>query len=505
MFLVRLLVLLVIATLFASAQTSPVSHDKDWPTRKWQSSTPESQGMDSEVLAQAFDYVRERRIRIHSLLIARNGRVVLDAYFYPFQPGQLHDVASVTKSITATLIGVAVGAHKLDGVRQTVIPLFPARTIAKRDKRKERIALENLLSMTSGFDCRFRPHEITLSQMRQSKDWVQFMLDLPMAADPGRRFEYCSGGMHLLSGVITETTGSSALEFARQELFRPLGIGEAAWPSDPNGVSHGWGDLHLRPHDMAKIGFLWLNLGRWEDRQIVPAEWMRDAVKPHSRLNPDSEYGYGIWVYPKRDPFVFEGLGRGGQRISVAPAKNLVVVMTGGGFEPGEIGNFVAKALKSDRPLAANPAGEQRLQKAISAAGRPPAPRAMRPEPAISTAVSGRMYGTDANPIGLLSFSIKFSGGNDAVVRLDFAGGRVEQRPAGLDGVPRVSPDGRFGLPVALMGEWEDERTFVLDYDEIANINSYRFRLAFGARDVKVELSERTGLTKAEFGGRRID
>src|SRR5260370_1986116 len=201
--------------------------------------------MDSEALANAFAFIRQNHIPIHSFLIVRNGYVVLDAYFYPFQAGEVHDAASVTKSITSTLIGIAIGEQKLD-LHESVFSRFPGRTIANRDGRKERITIVNLLTMSSGLDCHVEHAEITLRQMHDSKDWVQFMLDLPMAQDPGAAFSYCSGGMHLLSGVLSQTIGRNALEFARKELFEPLGIENVIWPADPHGITRGWGDLHLR-------------------------------------------------------------------------------------------------------------------------------------------------------------------------------------------------------------------------------------------------------------------
>lgn len=265
---VTLAVLLLVLEFFcavssAQEQTlSPTVQQTYWPTDGWRSSTPEAQGMDSEKLALAFDYVRLHQIPIHSLLIVRNGYVVLDAYFFPFQAGQMHDAASVTKSVTSTLIGIAIAEHKLNSVQQPVLSLFPERKFDNHDNRKNRITIEHLLSMTSGLDCHVDHGEITLREMMQSKDWVQFMLDRPIVAEPGSKFEYCSGGMHLLSGIISQSTGTSALQFARRELFRPLGIDDIGWPSDPQGVSYGWGDLHLHPRDMAKIGYLWLNKGR---------------------------------------------------------------------------------------------------------------------------------------------------------------------------------------------------------------------------------------------------
>ncbi len=497
--LILLVAFLRVATLAQEPTPSPVAQESYWPTHGWRSSTPEAQGMDSEVLARAFDYIRQNRIPIHSLLIVRNGYVVLDAYFYPFQEGQVHDGASMTKSITSTLIAIAIGEHKLSSVRQPTLSVFPGRNVANRDERKDRMTVEDLLTMTSGLDCHVDHGEITLREMMQSKDWVQFMLDRPMVAEPGSKFEYCSGGMHLLSGIVSETTGSSELEFARRELFQPLGIEDVIWPSDPQGVSTGWGDLHLRPRDMAKIGYLWLNQGRWEGRQIVPAEWMQAATQAHSHPGQSNvEYGYGFWVYPQRNPIEYEALGRGGQRINVTPAENRVVVFTGGEFEPGDIGKFIGDSIKSAQPLPENPAGQAHLAAAVSVAARP----LEAPATPISKVISGRKYMVEANPRGLKSFSLTFSGPSEAVVHLESTDGRVEQRPLGLDGIPRLSPGGRFGLPVALQGRWESNSTFVFDYDEVANINSYRYRLTFIHDGVSIELSEKTGLMDAKFRGK---
>src|SRR6266498_1010549 len=194
--------LLIFTALLAAAQASAQARQNapstNWPTRGWRSSSPEAQGMDSAKLAEAFDFIREHKIPIHSLLIVRNGNIVLDAYFYPFQSDQLHDGASMTKSVTSTLIGIAIGQRRLSGVSQSVLSLFPQRTIANRDERKEQVTIEHLLTMTSNLDCRSQ-HEITLSEMMRSKDWIEFMLDLPMAKDSGNKFVYCSCGMQLLT------------------------------------------------------------------------------------------------------------------------------------------------------------------------------------------------------------------------------------------------------------------------------------------------------------------
>jgi CubicO group peptidase (beta-lactamase class C family) len=222
---------LVISSLARAQNAGPY-----WPTHSWRTSTPEAQGFDSDALASAFQTIREHNIPIHSLLIERNGYVILDSYFFPFKDGEKHDIASATKSITSTLIGIAIGEGRLAGVEQPVLSVFPDLSISSRDARKERMTIGDFLTMRSGLDCHSEQGELTLTQMRASGHWVPFMLNLPMATDPGSAWVYCSGGMHVLSGVISRVTGRNAFRFAQNELLAPLGIRDVSWPSDPDGV-----------------------------------------------------------------------------------------------------------------------------------------------------------------------------------------------------------------------------------------------------------------------------
>lgn len=488
-----------------------------WPTHSWRSSTPEAQGLDSETLARALQTIRKRNIPIHSLLIERNGHLILDTYFFPFKDGEKHDIASATKSVTATLTGIAIGEGKLAGVRQPVLSVFSDSSISYRDARKERMTIEDLLTMRSGLNCRFDQGELTLNQMRQSAHWVPFMLNLPMASDPGSTWVYCSGGMHVLSGVISKVTGQSAFAFAREKLFAPLGIRDVLWPSDPDGVSEGWGDLHLQPRDMAKVGYLWLNWGSWDGRQIMPREYMRAAAQPHSHA---PEYGYGFWIYQDQRPTVltnvgrvFEAQGRGGQRIWVIPEKNMVVVTTGGGFEPADVAALIFPALKTDGRLPPSSRGHARLAAASLAASKPPRPHPAQPLPSLAKLISSRVYLLEQNGLGLKSLSLDFTSAY-ATVSLGFVDGRNETRPVGVDGTPRMSPshnmrsatstiliDGYGDSSVAVSGAWEDDHTFALDYDTVGNIQDYQLSLVFRDQQVEVKLRERTGLFDESFRG----
>ncbi|GAJ10864.1 unnamed protein product, partial [marine sediment metagenome] len=199
--------------------------------------------MDSAVLAKAVDFLQEKKkdFNVHSILIIRNGYMVMDAYFYPFTQASLHDLASVTKSFTSTLIGIAINEGYIESVAEPVLEFFPERTIANVDANKEGMTLEDLLTMRSGFECINRPTEVTLFQMMGSPDWIQFTLDLPMVETPGRQWVYCSPNPHLLSGIIREVSGMSALEFAEEHLFSPLGISGVDWTYGPGGNNMGVG------------------------------------------------------------------------------------------------------------------------------------------------------------------------------------------------------------------------------------------------------------------------
>lgn len=298
-----------------------------WPTRGWRTSTPEEQGMDSETLDEMFETIQEQGYGIDSVTVIRNGYVVADATFRPFQPDSRHVVHSCTKSIISALIGIAIDEGYIESVDQPVLDIFSERTVANLDANKEAMTLEHVLMMASGLECRdsYLYRWRGLREMEQSDDWVQFMLDLPMAEPPGTRFEYCNGGSFLLSAIIQETTGMSAAGFAEEHLFSPLGISDVVWPSNQDGITIGWGELRMRPHDMAKIGYLYLNEGRWDGEQIVPADWVATSTRKHISATLQDGYGYQWWV---ADHGVYMALGYAGQYIIVVPEKALVVVVT---------------------------------------------------------------------------------------------------------------------------------------------------------------------------------
>lgn len=457
--LVSIAVLALLALVFIPRLLKPEQNSNQtyWPTQGWHTSTPEGQGFDSAKLAEGLRALQEQRAGIDSLLIIRNGYVLLDAYFYPYDDSIPHNLASVTKSFMTTLIGIAAGQGKIQ-LDQPMVSYFPDRTIANLDERKEYITVRHLAGMVSGYQsgC-MTGDEPTLDAMRSNPDWVQAALDRMMAGEPGVRLCYDSPGMHLLSAILQEATRMTALDFARQNLFEPLGIRDVYWESDPQGYTHGWGDLHLKPHDAAKLGYLWLNKGVWEGVQIVPADWVEDAVTAQSQGGGD-DYGYGWWV---SDDTYF-ALGRGGQYIKIYPALNAIVVLTGAGIDYDQIAPLLDTAFSDpNNSLPANPEGVAQLDAALRALAQAPTPHPPGALPDTARAISGKTYLFGPNAADVETLRIEFKDPTKATLSMRRQGSD-EIWPIGLDGEYRLSSDGR-----GIRGYWEDPKTFVIEVFEI--------------------------------------
>jgi CubicO group peptidase (beta-lactamase class C family) len=317
--------------------------------------------------------IRWRHLPVHSLLIERHGAIVLDAYFNPFADNQLHDVASVTKSVVSTLVGIAEAKQQLTDVNTPVSALLPESKF-DADPRKARLTLAHLLSMTSGLDCGDRDGQNFLQQMEHSPHWTSFAFQRDETAWPGTSFNYCAVNMELVSAVLSRETGNSAADFAQRELFGPLGIRSFYWPTDADGISHGYADLRLQPRDMAKLGYLWLHHGVWEDRKLVPSAYLDAALSPHADVSANVKYGYGLWLYPNGRAGCqahFEANGNGGQRIAVIPSKDMVVVITGAGLNADDVLSLVAPAWRWNNPLAPNPQANARLAADLARPAQP--------------------------------------------------------------------------------------------------------------------------------------
>ena len=489
--------ILILVLIFLMASLVITGTCATWPTEGWQTSTQEEQGMDSERLAEALDFLQEHReeYHIHNLTIIRHGHIVADVYFYPFAKGMMHDLASVTKSFTSTLIGIAIDKGYIESVEQPVLDLFPERTVANDSADKRAMTVENLLTMRSGFECINRPTEVTLFQMMANPDWIQFTLDLPMAEAPGTRFIYCSSNPHLLSGILRETTGMSALTFAQKYLFEPLGISDVSWPSDPQGNNHGWGDMYLTPRDMAKLGYLYLHKGLWDGQQVLSPTWVTAATSFQTNTHVSfADYGYLWWLTPSGEYYYADG--REGQRIFVFPDKDMVVVTTGGGGRDQYgvletlLTSYIIPAVESETPLPANHNGVALLESRMQQTAAQPDARPVPPLSETARRVSGKTYVMDANPLGISGVSLSFQDESEALCLVSFGDIYQFEILIGLDDVFRFSSGypRNPGISAAAKGVWESDDTFVVEYDTMGNLERLEWKLTFEGDQVTLQM-----------------
>ena len=465
-----------------------------WPSQKWRTATPESQGINSGVLTAAIDQVIEKHLGVHSLLVIRHGYAVVDATFYPYDGRTPHDLASVTKTVTSVLTGVAV-AQKLIRLDQPLLPLFPKETPAKVDAQKQKITLGDLLRMESGLDCGYAPGEQELEQMKRSANWVQFALSLSMKYDPGTHSAYCSPGYHLLGSAIGAAARVSEAEFGEKYLFGPLGIRGVVWANDPQSRSHGWGDSHFFPQDVAKIGYLYLHGGNWDGRQIVPAEWVAmSTAEPTGERGGHGGMGYEWNVTNGPNGRQYGGTGRGGQSLIVWPDLDMIVVSMAGG-NAGQIAQLVRQAVASDRALAPNPLAYAHLNERVEYAGKPPAAGASSPLPSMAGSISGAVYEFPVNSSRLDSLSLTFTKNGETRLDVEYYGQPLSF-PIGMDGVYRLGPNGPFHMPAGAMGKWIADNELLLDVNFVANINHYTLDIRFDRDQIEVTANEASGLIR---------
>ncbi len=319
------------------------SADEPWPTKGWTASTPAQQKLDPRPLDELVRLIREGKKYpdLHSLLIVRNGHLVLEEYFNGNRASEIHTLQSVSKSFTSALIGIAIEQGKIKGVEEKVLDFFPdmKKNIKHMDDRKATMRLQDLLTMRSGTDYHERGYDSPHYQLnRLERGWDRFVLNRPMVRQPGTYFLYDSGGVILMSSILKNRTGKHADVFAAKYLFPKMGITKTSWFKNRDNHPHTGGGLDLRPRDMAKFGLLYLRNGRWENHQLVPAQWVKESIKKRVTLEGRKHvtgYGY-LWWLLEPDPkgkgkeHIYAAMGHRAQYIFVVPEHNMVVVVTGG-------------------------------------------------------------------------------------------------------------------------------------------------------------------------------
>ena len=496
-----LAVVVALAALLGAAGAAAADDAAEpWPTAGWDVATPESQGMSSSALADLADFGAANDM--DSLLVVRHGRIVAEAYYAPFRVGMRHLVNSVTKAVVGTLAGIAVQRGEIASIDEPVLESFRWRTVADAEGLKAQLKIAHLLDMTSGIDWQEPlapvPPESML-QMERSSDWVGFVLDRPMANSPGTTFNYNSGDWHLLSAILSRKTGMDTLAYARRTLFGPLGIADAAWRSDPQGIRTGGYGLSLQPRDMAKIGYLYLHHGQWAGQRIVPEAWadrvFRAPVDMNLGSSPQFRYANGWWAIPAKRAYL--AVGFLGQLIIVLPDADVVAVVTARGRSPLlPLIDRIAAAASSKTALPADVEGNARLAERVRAAAvEQPTP--VGPASPLATSISGKVWRFDRNPLGLRSLMLDLSS-PEPRFRAEYGVARAAaplrvEGPIGLDGLFRSRPVG--GLLLAVKGRWLDADTLELVSHQVTEGVVMTWAFTFRGRGADVAFTSNQGFT----------
>jgi len=271
---------------------------------------------------------------------------------------------------------------------------------------------------------------------------------------------------------------------------------DIVWGDDPQGRSHGWGDSHFYPRDIAKLGYLYLHGGEWNGKQIVPRDWVNMSITPPAGTRTDPG-GFGIeWGATNgANGRQYGGTGRGGQSLIVWPDLDVILVSTAGG-NAGQLPALIRQAIKSDRPLPENTVAAAHLRAASVAAATAPAPVAVTPLPPIAATISGKVFQFPVNPSRIDSLALTFDKSGTAWVDLKYYGEPLRM-PLALNGVYPVGPNGPFRLPAAAMGNWTSATDFLLDVNFIANINHYTLAIHFTPEQtMEVTADEASGLIR---------
>jgi CubicO group peptidase (beta-lactamase class C family) len=285
---------------------------------------PPTVGLDSALLGAVYDSAAHLP-RLHSLLVARHGRLYGERYYQGRTASTRANIKSASKSIVSALVGIAIAEGKLT-LDQPVAPFFAPHLASDTSTLKRTITIENLLSMQTGLE---PTSGRNYGEWVTSSNWVRYAITRPMVDRPGGRMQYSTGSTHLLSAILTRATGTSTWAYARDKVGRPLGLDLRAWTTDPQGIYFGGNEMRLTPRDLLTFGEMYRNGGVHQGVQVVPREWIEQSWVPRtvSRFNTH-RYGYGWWIRQSGAHPVYFAWGYGGQYVFIVPSLELVMVTT---------------------------------------------------------------------------------------------------------------------------------------------------------------------------------
>ncbi len=330
------------------------------PTQGWQKVSPVDVGF-APTIGEDLDHAARKEAfeGLHAVVVVRAGKLALERYYdgvderwgeplgnVTFGPEVKHDVRSVSKSVVSLLYGIALAEGKVPDLDESLVDQFPAYEDLAAAPDRRRMTIAHALSMTLGTewneDLPYTDPRNSEIAMERVPDRYRFVLDRPLKAEPGSQWTYNGGTTAVLAHFIARGTGMPLLDYARQKLFAPLGIADVEWVAGTNGEAAAASGLRMRPQDLAKIGQLVLNEGRWDGAQLVPTDWLEESFRPSSRTDEKVKFGYQWWIgsMPTDGQPWMAAFGNGGQRLYIIPSWQLVVVVAAGNYNDRDQGKM---------------------------------------------------------------------------------------------------------------------------------------------------------------------
>ena len=297
------------------------------PDNSWEFDIPKNHAVNGELLAKLHE-VAAKESGIHSIITVKDGYIIDEYYSEEYNESSVFRLASCSKSFSGALIGIAIDQGILTGTDAKLVEFFPQLA---DDAAKQEITIENLLTHTSGIEWYEWNGGNSFGLLNRSENWIDYIFSQSMTSEPGAVFNYTTGGSHLLAAVLQEATGEIAYEFGLKHLFEPMGMDSVEWRTDPQGFTDGGNGISMTARDAAKFGQLYLDGGKWKDRQIISEAWVEESVKVQfARSSNSGSYGYQWWLRPfgEGNYDTYYAMGHGGQYIFVVPELRLVTVIT---------------------------------------------------------------------------------------------------------------------------------------------------------------------------------
>lgn len=466
-------------------------------------SNPEAEGVSSQAVIDFLDAAAKSKTEFHSFMLLRHGKVIAEGWWNPYRPDLKHTLYSCSKSFTATAIGFAVQEKKLS-VKDKVISFFPNDLPDTVSTWLKNLSVQDLLIMAVG-----QEPDPTFTVASRDSNWTRGFLRTPIMHEPGTTFLYNSLGTYMLSAIIQKVTGETTLSYLTPRLFKPLGITGMDWEKNPQGINTGGWGLRLKTEDMAKFAQLFLQKGKWNGAQLLPAAWIEEASSMHILQEPNAPaskkdssdwlQGYGYQMWRCRNS-AYRGDGAYGQFMIVMPGQDAVLAITAETPDMQEEINLVWQHLlpgfKTEK-LPADKSAYAALQQKIEGLALPVPVKAMD---TVAASIQGKTFHAEKNSLGLTAIAFAFNNNICEAVfttatgahTLAFAPGSWQ---FGETALPGPSLSGRNSADTAIFNHakiagsytWKTPGTLVLTLRYIESPHTHTITCSFSGNSLTLE------------------